>query len=195
MSNLTLHQKLDNILLKAYFLDAVKYSNYSIKHLPPYSKKYGGLYDIKTKTIVVQNDLSGCNELFLAASLHELAHHVEYCKYGYTKHDEHFFEIYERLLFSAFDSKYINPSKLGLAEEYISYYSDKKFVINTCKHYIRLFKTKNYQIELTTISERVLEETYLSNGGKFKKVYCTDNLWYRFVPEKVESDFITHKLT
>lgn len=190
MANITLHQKLDNILLRAYFLEAEKLSNYSIKHLPPYTKKYGGLYDISTKTIVIQNDLSGCNELFLAASLHELSHHVEFMKYGYTKHDERFYEIYQRLLFASFTEKYVNPSKLYLAEEYLSYYADKQFVKKVCKQYMELFETKKYQLELTTIIGKAIEVSSSSKAIGFKKVYCDYSLWYKFEAEGKESEFI-----
>lgn len=183
----TLKSKLDNILIKAYFLDSAKFSNYKLSHVNSYSTKYCGEYRIADQTIVIQNDLSGCNELFLASALHELSHHIEYIKYGYTKHDDHFYQIYRRLLYAAFALNIINASKLSLAEKYLSYATDRKYVAHICNEYMNHFEVQEYQIEFTTFTYRACEEC---GTQKFRKAYGDSELWYRFQKKGSKSEFI-----
>lgn len=149
-----LKEKLQKCLHKTYGINASEYIAFSLEIVDKYSDKFGGEYIPGNKLLIIQKDESNCTELEIATGIHELAHHVEFLRYGYTKHDAKFHEIQKELLISAFKLKYLQPSKLKLAEQFLSRYSERKRIISVCDWYMEQNKTKQFQLEFTYFKEK-----------------------------------------
>lgn len=165
----TYEQKLKECLCKAFFLDYAKYKDFQLMIVEKYSDKCGGEYLMHNNMLVVQKDESGCNELLLATMLHELAHHVEYVQRGYTKHDRSFLSIQQRLLYAAFELHYLDSSKLALAEEFLSRYTERKHIQEICLKYMEERRVQN-KFEIVFASEE-------TKGYKYSPVI---ECWYKF---------------
>ncbi len=149
-----LKDKLVKCLYKAFTLQASDYLNFSIVITNQYSNKFGGEYVPSEKILIIQKDESNCYELMFSTAIHELSHHVEYIRYGYTKHDTTFHEIQKELILAAFKLRYIHPSKLKLAESFLSRHSERKRIISICDEYIKKNKINQYQLEVTYFLEK-----------------------------------------
>ena len=167
--NITYEQKLKECLCKAFFLDCTKYMNFQLMIVERYSNKCGGEYLNNKNMLVVQKDESGCNELLFATMLHELSHHVEYVQRGYTKHDRTFLSIQQRLLCAAFDLRYLEPSKLALAEEFLSKYTERKHIKELCLKYMEE-RRMQIRFEIVFACKKTI-------GYKYSPVI---ECWYKF---------------
>ena len=149
-----LKEKLEKCLYKAFALKAGDYIDFSLVITNKYSNKFGGEYIPSEKLLIIQSDESNCYELMFSTAIHELSHHVEYSRYGYTKHDSRFHEIQSELIVAAFKLKYIHPSKLKLAESFLSRHSERKRIVSICDEYIAKNKINQYQLEVTYFLEK-----------------------------------------
>lgn len=94
------------------------------------------------------------DESIIKTTIHELAHHIDYCNRGISGHDNPFYEVYAELLHKAMDMKLFNKEKFFDSEvdsrdrkkverilesyepNYIDYKNEKKIisVYNSFKH-------------------------------------------------------------
>ena len=180
-----LKENLDYCLEKVFFTSATFYMNYDLKIVNPYSKKFGGEYVPRFKTIIVQKDESECFDLIFATAIHELTHHVCFLKDGNLSHDETFYSVQRQLLYASFELRYVSPYRLALAEEHLSRYSERKRIKKECINYTNLIKVKPiYQIEFTYFKHK-------SKGFKYSNV-C--GCWYRFIKIKDEEKKSSYRI-
>lgn len=174
-----LKENLDYCLEKVFFTSATFYMNYDLKVANSYSKKFGGEYVPRFKTIIIQKDESECFDLIFATAIHELAHHVCFIKNGNLTHNDEFYSIQRQLLYASFELRYINPYRLALAEEFLSRYSERKRIKKECVTYTDFKRVRPiYQIEFTYFKHK-------SKGFKYSNV-CS--CWYRFIKVKQEEE-------
>lgn len=179
-----LKEKLSKCLYKTYGIKANDYIAFSVEIVEKYSDKFGGEYIPNGKMLVIQRDESSCPELQFATGIHELAHHIEYTKYGYTKHDSKFHEIQNELLISAFKLKYLEPSRLKLAEQFLSRYSERKKIIAVCDSYMKRYETEQFQLEFTYFKEKG------TKGFKYSPIL---EGYYKFEPFGKKDNYLTKK--
>lgn len=68
--------------------------------LEPKSESLRGLYNIRFNDVVIFKCVNGkvqSNEEIVETLLHELSHHLQHSKFGYTKHDEQFKKIFNEM--------------------------------------------------------------------------------------------------
>lgn len=179
-----MRDKLRKCLHKAYGINAEEYIAFSLEIIDKYSDKFGGEYIPDNRLLLIQKDESNCPELEIATGIHELSHHVEYIRYGYTKHDSRFHEIQKELLISAFKLKFLQPSKLKLAEQFLSRYSERKRIISVCDLYMKQNKIEQYQLEFTYFKEK---------GTKEFEYSPVLNGYYKFEPLGKKDFYLTKK--
>lgn len=88
---------------------------YKDKNIPPFRlilnveerKTFHGDYAPLTKTIRVFN-MSRPSDFVISTTIHELAHHVDFCFNGSTGHNKRFYEILKRLMETAVKCGYFN---------------------------------------------------------------------------------------
>lgn len=179
-----LKEKLQKCLYKAFGLEASDYIAFSIELVDKYSDKFGGEYLPSHQLLVIQKDESNCAELVFSTGIHELAHHVEFTRYGYTKHDTKFHEIQTELLIAAFKLKYLQPSKLKLSEQFLSRYSERKKIISVCEKYMAKNPTEQYQLEFTYFKEKG------TKGFKYSPILGG---YYKFEPLGKKENYLLKK--
>ena len=179
-----LKDKLRKCLQKAYGINATEYVAFSLEIIDRYSNKFGGEYIPENKLLLIQKDESNCSELEIATGIHELSHHVEYIKYGYTKHDTKFHEIQKELLISAFKLKFLQPSKLKLAEQFLSRYSERRRIISVCDSYMKQNKVNQFQLEITYFKEKG------ARGFEYSPIL---DGYYKFEPLGKKDFYLTKK--
>ena len=174
-TNRKIKEKLDKCLENAFFVNSTEYKKYNIQLVDSYSNKFNGEYITSAATLIVQKDETRCKDLEFATAIHELSHHVEYVKHGYTKHDETFLKIQRTLLNAAFNLGFLNPCKLLLEEEFLSVASECNKIKQDCLNYIKIKNLKqNWDIQFTYFEEKAKKDkgyTYIPSK----------DCWYRFV--------------
>lgn len=122
-----------------------------------------GLYKMKEKRIIIYNTYRD-DEAILCTTVHELAHHIDFCNRGTSDHKESFYKVYEELLFTAMNMGIIHKDKFlqttkdasdsnkirKIMDKYkpnpISYKQDQTIISFTnCYEYKNYLKNNGYQ--------------------------------------------------
>lgn len=90
-------------------------------------KSFHGDYCCNTKTIRIFN-LSRPTEHVVSTTIHELAHHIDYCENGSSGHNKRFYGILRQLLITAIQCGYISY-------ESIKNKKDSNDIVQVEKHY------------------------------------------------------------
>ena len=106
-----LKEILCDIAKQAYGKDCdARYLKFYIEMSEKDSKSKHGHYRYKDRRIVIFNTYRD-DEAVLCTTVHELAHHVDFCNRGTSDHQKEFYEVYEKLLFAAMDMGLIHKEK------------------------------------------------------------------------------------
>lgn len=112
-----LKELLCDIVKQAYLENLnEKYLKFYIELSPKDSKSMHGFYRYKDRHIVIYNTYRD-DEAILCTTVHELAHHVDFCNRGKSDHQKEFYEVYEKLLFTAMDMGIIHKEKFLLTNK------------------------------------------------------------------------------
>ena len=141
--------------------------------MPEERKTFHGDYDTNTKIIRIFN-LSRPIEHIVSTTIHELAHHIDFMKYGSSGHNKRFYGIFRDLLKTAIECGYIKyesiknkKDSLDIKQmekyygELIAYYDEKKDT-NKNKSIIKVkncFDIKDY-LKSKDFSYNSIEKTW-----------------------------------
>lgn len=110
----TLKEILGDIVTQAYGTDCnPAYHRFYVEMANKNSKTYHGLYDTRNRKITIYNTYRE-NQAIVCTTIHELAHHVDFCDRKTTDHQKEFYEVYEKLLFAAMDMGIVSKEKFLL---------------------------------------------------------------------------------
>lgn len=131
---------------------------FKIEIYPEERKTFHGDYCPQTKTIRIFN-LSRPIDHIVSTTIHELAHHIDYSKYGSSGHNKRFYGIFRELLKTSIELGYVDynsvknkKDSLDIQQmekyygELVAYYNEEKDE-NKNKYIIKVFKSfniKNY---------------------------------------------------
>lgn len=79
-----------------------RYKWFKLHILPKENKRVSGYYYENTHVIEVFNPSLGSRHL-AKCCLHELSHHIDWCRHGKSGHQAPFYEVYEKLIFASLD--------------------------------------------------------------------------------------------
>lgn len=103
MLNVYVHQVLQRILDKTYpesIPESRKIKKFWIELVPKEIRTYHGYYDPNEYRIRIVN-LSRKPHHILLTTIHELAHHIDFCIYGSSGHNKRFYSIHNQLVKTA----------------------------------------------------------------------------------------------
>ena len=97
-------QKLCEVVDQAYAKDPLlpRYKKFYVELIDKDLSSKHGDYNQKTHHIRIFN-LYRDNSAIIATTLHEVAHHIDWCNRGDTSHDAEFYVVFKKLLFAALD--------------------------------------------------------------------------------------------
>jgi predicted SprT family Zn-dependent metalloprotease len=81
--------------------------NFDLKIVLEERKSFHGQYWSDKKRIEIFN-LSRPTEYVISTTIHELAHHIEYCEHGNLQHNKEFYKVFKELLETAIKIGYID---------------------------------------------------------------------------------------
>ena len=151
---------------------------------PEERKTFHGDYCPQTKTIRIFN-LSRPIDHIISTTIHELSHHIDYCKYGSSGHNKRFYGILRDLLKTAIELGYVDYNSVKAKKdsldiqqmekyygELVAYYDESKDE-NKDKYVMKVFKSYNIK-------------TFLANNDfKFNAI---EKSWDRIVKrDEIES--------
>ena len=82
--------------------DRKRYKGYFLKILTREKANSSGMYRVKDHVIEVYNPRLGARHL-TKCCLHELSHHIDWCKHGETGHQKPFYDVYRSLIYASLD--------------------------------------------------------------------------------------------
>lgn len=97
-------QKLCEVVDQAYAKDPQlpRYKKFYVEIIDKDLSSKHGDYNCRTHHIRIFN-LYRDNSAIIATTLHEVAHHIDWCNRGTTGHNAEFYAVYKKLLFAALD--------------------------------------------------------------------------------------------
>lgn len=113
-----LHKKLDLIIdncLDKFAVDdktKEKFKWYKLKIVNKNLKTYNGRYYFKEHTIEIYNLDTADDINRIKTLIHECSHHIDYCIRNKSDHDDNFYKIYQKLLYSALDLEFVDYDEL-----------------------------------------------------------------------------------
>lgn len=153
------HEKLD--AYKKFYVEISKENRKSVH----------GDYHMKTHHIRIFN-LYRDDAAIIATTIHELAHHVDYCNRRTTDHQKEFYAVYEHLLKSALDMKLFSRDEFVLA---VADASDSNKIRKMIDSYVP--NDAGYKKDVSVISVKnayKFKDKLKSNGYHYNKA---DNSW------------------
>lgn len=136
---------------------------FKIEISPKEMKSRHGDYCPQTKTIRIYN-ISRPIEHVISTTIHELAHHIDCCKYGNSGHNKRFYGIFRELLKTAIECGYVDYNSIRnkkdsldivMMEKYygelIAFYDESKDT-NKDKFIIKVRKSFNIKDYLSSLS-------------------------------------------
>ena len=162
-----------------------KYKNFKLEISNRVYKGKSGDYDRRTMKIRITITSSHNNANEVSTTLHELAHHINYCNGGQRGHGADFYSVFRELIYSALDLKKItleemksmNRSNTDYSKvmKMLDEYEKRQLVKETDKRF-------EYEINVPGIAEN--DPQLIPYGYKYNQRRKT---WYKNVdPELVE---------
>lgn len=87
-----------------------KYLRFYVEISQKNMKTYHGTYTLSKHRIEIFN-LYRNDAAIVATTVHELAHHIDYCNRGTTDHSKEFYAVYQELLYGALDMKLFSKNE------------------------------------------------------------------------------------
>ena len=144
-------------------------------------KSYHGFYNAENHTIVINNISDEGNNILTL--LHEVAHHIDWCIYGKTGHQKEFYEVYEKLLYSALDLDMVSLYQLKHAKQRSTDYTKVQKILDSYKPHKVKGRKKTYLIQISNAYEQ--KEILKENRYHWNKVSKT---WDKKVESEEERD-------
>ncbi|MBO5552377.1 MAG: hypothetical protein J5966_10510 [Lachnospiraceae bacterium] len=163
---------LDDIIDVAYAGDDKKdsYKKYRIYILPDEIKSMNGDYNSRSRTIRIYNPSRGHMH---KTALHELAHHIDYCKNNTTGHKKSFYEEYRRLIYASLDMGILRKADFLHSESYDgSYASDSSKVEKMIREYkpSRINRKPRYPTVMKVFNGYDLKEELKGRGYRWNSI-------------------------
>ena len=99
---------IDNCYDECEMLD--RYKRFYVEYIDKNLKTKHGDYNMKNHHIHIYN-LFRSNSKIVATTIHELAHHIDYCNRGTTGHGKDFYIVFQQLLYTALDMGIFNQDE------------------------------------------------------------------------------------
>lgn len=156
----------------------IQYKKFYIEICDKTMKTRHGDYNMKNHHIRIFN-LYRSDAKIVATTIHELAHHVDWCNRGTTGHGKDFYLVYKQLLYTALNMGILNPDEFldsigdasdfgkvrAMIEDYIPEHVDynedyKKIICRNCYEQKDLLKKRDYTYNsINKAWEKVLPDT------------------------------------
>lgn len=137
-------------------------------------KSRHGDYCPSTKTIRIFN-LSRPSAHIISTTIHELAHHIDYCKYKSTGHNKRFYGIFKKLLETAIKLGYVEYSSVRNKEDSIDIIMMEKYYGPiTVKYDEKMDKNKDKTL-LKVKNSYKIKDFLSENGYKYDGISKTWN--------------------
>lgn len=114
-SEFLVKQTLIKIIENAKFdYERENYKWFKLNFLNDDRKSFAGDYDMRTHIIrvFVPKTSAKTNANLICTTLHEVSHHIDWCNRHTSDHSDAFYEIFQKLLFSAMDLNVVSVSDI-----------------------------------------------------------------------------------
>lgn len=114
-SEFLVKQTLIKIIENAKFdYEKENYKWFKLNFLNDDRKSFAGDYDMRTHIIrvFVPNTSAKTNANLICTTLHEVSHHIDWCNRHTSDHSDAFYEIFQKLLYSALDLNVVSVSDI-----------------------------------------------------------------------------------
>ena len=141
---------LNDIISEAYKNDTEemqkRYKYFTVELLVKSNNTYNGRYNPSKKVIEILN-LNQSTEAIVKTCIHELAHHIDYCKNHKTGHKEAFYQEYRTLLYTALNMRILIPDRLFDVRTSQDHNKVKKIVEEWVPAYVE-YKTDKQKVKV-----------------------------------------------
>lgn len=114
-SEFLVKQTLIKIIENAKFdCERENYKWFKLNFLNDDRKSFAGDYDMRTHIIrvFVPKTSAKTNANLICTTLHEVSHHIDWCNRHTSDHSDAFYEIFQKLLYSALDLNVVSVSDI-----------------------------------------------------------------------------------
>lgn len=172
-NTLNIHVKsiLDDIIDVAYGDETMeerkRYKDFKLHILSKELNSTSGMYNCKNKTVQVYNISKHGKHSAIKTCLHEVAHHLDYCKNNCLGHQSGFYEEYKNLIYAALSMRILTVEEINSDSEHNDSNKVKKIVDQWVPSYVEYWPDKE-DVYVFYARENYYTKGYLEKNGYIK---------------------------